>query len=51
MYKISDEVINFIEKNHEKSGKWNWQQGGEASLKRMSKEVYFKEMHYHRYYS
>ena len=49
MYKISDEVINFIEKTW-KPGKWNWQLERKASLKRRSKEVYFKEMHNHRYY-
>ena len=50
IYQISDEVINIIEKTW-KPGKGNWQQEGEAELKRRFKEVYFKELHYHRYYS
>ena len=45
MYKISHEVINFIEKT------MNWQQEEEAWLKQRSKEVFSKEMHYHPYYS
>ena len=43
MYKISHEVINFIEKSM-KTRKMK-------KLKQRSKEVSFKEMHYHRNYS
>ena len=44
MYKISDEVINFIEKTME-----TWRV--ELIAGETTKEVYFNEMHYHRYYS
>ena len=30
IYKISNQVMNFIEKNHEIPGEWNWQQEKEA---------------------
>ena len=49
IYKILDEVINFIEKTM-KTWKVKLTAGGEAWLKRRSKKVYFKGMHYHRYY-
>ena len=50
MYKISYEIINFIEKIMK-----NWRveltAGGKAWLKQRSKKGFSKEMHYHPYYS
>ena len=59
MYKISYEVVNFIEKTFmvfsmkftTSTGELNWQQAEEAWLKQKSKEVFSKEMHHHPYYS
>ena len=50
MYKISHEVINFIEKTMQ-----TWivelTAGGKSLAEQRSKEVFSKEMHYHPYYS
>ena len=46
MYKISDEVVDFIEKTM-KTWRVEWTAGGKASLKQKSKEVYSKEMRHH----
>ena len=51
MYKISQEVINFIEKKTWKTGELNKQQEEKAWPKQRSKEVFSKGMHYHPYYS
>ena len=47
MYKIVHELSQKPWKPRER----NWLQEEEALLKQTSKQVYFKEMHYHRYYS
>ena len=49
MYIISEEVINFIE-NTRKTWRVELTTVGEAYLKQRSKELFFKEMHYQRYY-
>ena len=46
MYKISHEVINFIEKTM-KTWRVELTVGGTSLLTQRSKEVYLKEMHYH----
>ena len=49
MYKIADEVMNFIEKTMKT---WRVElTAGRAYVKQKSKEVLFKEMSYHCYYS
>ena len=50
MYKISDEVINFIDKTM-KTWRVELTAGGRRLLKQRSKEVFSKEMLYHPYYS
>ena len=46
----SDEVINFIEKTM-KTWIMKLTTGGRSLTEAKTKEVYFKEMHYHPYYS
>ena len=50
MYKISDEVINFIEKTM-KTLRVELTAGRKSLAEKRSKEVYLKKMHYHPYYS
>ena len=50
MYKISHEVINFIEKTM-KPWRVELTAGGKSLVEAKSKEVFSKEMHSHPYYS
>ena len=50
MYKISDKIINFIDKTM-KTLKVELTAGGRSLAEAKVLKVYFKELHYHRYYS